>query len=184
VILPGHGAKLFGSSALMRISIAWPRGLRSPCERQLLAGGDPQLLAHQVEAGDQLGHRVLDLQPRVHLHEVEAAVLVEQELERADVVVADRRIALTAALVSSARTLLGAAPTTAPPRSPSGGGAGSSTRARRGARSCRGLSAITWISMWRGRSQYRSMYMSGLPNAASASVRPVFHASSELRSGS
>ena len=90
VILPGHGAKVIGSSALMRSSIAWPRGLRSSLERQRLAGGDPDLLAHEVEAGDHLGHRVLDLEARVHLHEVEAAVGVEQELEGADVGVADR----------------------------------------------------------------------------------------------
>ena len=42
-------------------------------ERQRLARRDPQLPFHQIEAGDHLGHRVLDLQPRVHLHEVEAA---------------------------------------------------------------------------------------------------------------
>ena len=77
----------------MRSSIAWPRGLPvlGVIERQRLAGGDLDLLAHEIEAGDQLGHRVLDLEARVHLHEVEAAVGVEQELERADVRVADRR---------------------------------------------------------------------------------------------
>jgi hypothetical protein len=31
---------------------------------------------HQVQAGDGLGHRVLDLQPGVHLHEIEAQVAV------------------------------------------------------------------------------------------------------------
>ena len=34
-----------------------------------LAGGDENLLADQVEPGHELGHRVLDLDPRVHLHE-------------------------------------------------------------------------------------------------------------------
>src|SRR3546814_15820675 len=57
-------------------------------DRQLLAAGDQQLLAHQVDAGDPLGHRVLDLDAGVHLDEVEAAVL-EQELERAGAAVAD-----------------------------------------------------------------------------------------------
>ena len=38
-----------------------------------LAGGDPQLVGHQVAAGDRLGHRMLDLQPGVHLQEVEVA---------------------------------------------------------------------------------------------------------------
>src|SRR5690348_386102 len=57
-------------------------------DRQRLAAGDQQLLAHQVHAGDEFGHRVLDLDAGVHLDEVEAAVL-EQELERAGAAVAD-----------------------------------------------------------------------------------------------
>ena len=46
---------------------------RSCAQRQRLAGGDAQLPFDQVEAGDHLGDRMLDLQPRVHLHEVERA---------------------------------------------------------------------------------------------------------------
>ena len=38
----------------------------------------------------ELGHRMLDLQPRVHLEEVEALVLAGDELDRAGAVVADR----------------------------------------------------------------------------------------------
>ena len=41
-------------------------------ERQRLAGGDAELPLDQIEPGDRLGHRMLDLQPRVHLHEPEA----------------------------------------------------------------------------------------------------------------
>ena len=63
----------------MRASIAWPsmRELVLP-PRQRLAGGDAQLPLDQVEAGDHLGDRVLDLQPRVHFHEVERAVACER----------------------------------------------------------------------------------------------------------
>ena len=43
---------------------------------------------HEVDAGDHLGDRVLDLEPRVHLDEVELAVLVE-ELDRADAAIAE-----------------------------------------------------------------------------------------------
>ena len=57
-------------------------------EGQPLAGGDADLLLHQVDAGDHLGDRVLHLDARVHLHEVEGAVLVE-ELQRADPAVAE-----------------------------------------------------------------------------------------------
>jgi len=52
-------------------------------ERQLFAGGDAELPFDQVDAGDQFGHGVLDLQPRVHLQEVEALVLAGDEFDRA-----------------------------------------------------------------------------------------------------
>ena len=65
-----------GSSALMRHSIAQPLQLDVLLrEGQLLAGGDADHLLDQVEAGDQLGDRVLDLQARVHLQEVEGLSL-------------------------------------------------------------------------------------------------------------
>ena len=49
-----------------------------------LAGSDAQLLAHKIHPGDHLGHGMLDLQPRVHLEEIEHAVAVD-ELNRARV---------------------------------------------------------------------------------------------------
>ncbi len=58
-------------------------------ERQRLAGRDLDHQLDQIDAGDQLGHRVLDLQPGVHLEEVEVAVAVDDELDRAGRVVAD-----------------------------------------------------------------------------------------------
>ena len=59
-------------------------------ERQRLPGRDPDLADHEVDAGEHLGHRVLDLDPAVDLDEVEAAIAVDQELEGADVLVAGR----------------------------------------------------------------------------------------------
>ena len=67
--------------------MAAPR--RAPGDRELLARRDAQLLAHEVDPGHELADRVLDLQPRVQLDEVEVAVRPEQELERAGVPVAD-----------------------------------------------------------------------------------------------
>ena len=81
--LPGEGMKVSGFSALMRHSMAWPWMTMSclgHAERR--AGGDADLLAHQVDAGHRLGDRMLDLQAGVHLDEVELAVL-EQELHGA-----------------------------------------------------------------------------------------------------
>ena len=43
-------------------------------ERERLARGDQNLLADEVDAGDELGDRVLDLDARVHLEEEVVAV--------------------------------------------------------------------------------------------------------------
>ena len=51
--------------------------------RQRLSGRDVKLRGHDVDAGDQLGHRVLDLDSGVHLQEVEGALGVEKELDGA-----------------------------------------------------------------------------------------------------
>ena len=52
------------------------------------AGGNADLLEDQVNVGDHLGHRMLDLNARVHLDEVELAVFVEK-LDGADPEIAD-----------------------------------------------------------------------------------------------
>ena len=59
-------------------------------ERQGLAGGGTQHLFDQVQAGDQLGDRVLHLQAGVHFQEVEALVLAGDELHRAGGIVIHR----------------------------------------------------------------------------------------------
>ena len=59
-------------------------------ERQPLPRRDPDLLLDDVDAGDELGDRVLDLDAGVHFEEVEVALVVEQELERAGVGVLHR----------------------------------------------------------------------------------------------
>ncbi|CAM5312893.1 hypothetical protein SCANM63S_00488 [Streptomyces canarius] len=55
---------------------------------ELLAVGDAEHLADQVDAGDLLGHRVLHLEPGVHLQEGDRAVLADQELTGAGALVA------------------------------------------------------------------------------------------------
>ena len=55
----------------------------------LLALGEAELLAHQVDAGDLFGDRVLDLQPGVHLEERDRAVGSDEELAGARSDVAD-----------------------------------------------------------------------------------------------
>jgi hypothetical protein len=73
---PVDGRKPFaGSSLVMRHSIAQPGGAMSSCaERQPLAAAIAKLPLHEVDARHELGDRVLDLDARVHLEEVEAAV--------------------------------------------------------------------------------------------------------------
>ena len=51
-------------------------------EGQGLTRRDEHLLAHEVDARDHLRDRVLDLDPRVHLHEEVLAVRCEQALDR------------------------------------------------------------------------------------------------------
>ncbi len=51
-------------------------------EPERLARGDTQLRRDQIDARDHLRHRVLDLQPRVHLEEVEVAIRVDEKLQR------------------------------------------------------------------------------------------------------
>ena len=70
-ILVGRGA-LGG-----RISLVDGRGRRV----EPLPGGDPEHLADQVDPGDLLGDRVLDLEPGVDFQERDRAVLAEQELD-------------------------------------------------------------------------------------------------------
>ena len=85
---------------LMRIWIAKPRGAgmsawRKPELGERAPPASCELELDQVDAGHFLGHRVLDLEARVRLDESELGVVaprigVDQELERAEAVVADR----------------------------------------------------------------------------------------------
>ena len=61
---------------------------------QRLARGHAQLPFDQIEAGDRLGHRMLNLKPRVHFHEPETVRAqpvraVDDKLDRARALVAD-----------------------------------------------------------------------------------------------
>ena len=86
----GVDAALDGGAALRDVALL---------EAQLLPGGDANLLANQVDAGDQLGHGMLDLDASVDLDEVELVVLVDEELAGARAVIvrfldeADRGVA-------------------------------------------------------------------------------------------
>ena len=66
------------------------RWRRRTVGRQRLALRDRELQRDEVEPGDQLGDRVLDLQPGVHLEEQELARRRPHELDRARAHVADR----------------------------------------------------------------------------------------------
>src|SRR6185436_15366884 len=69
-------------------------------ERELLAGCDSNLLLYEIDAGHHLRHRMLDLDPGIHLDEIELAVLVEK-LERARTPIADLAAGVGAALADS-----------------------------------------------------------------------------------
>ena len=134
-----------------RAAAARPRR-RTPSSRRRPTLGDGELELDEVDAGDQLGHRVLDLEPGVHLEEEEpVGVGVVEELDRAGAEVADRLGRRgAAALVQRVATSPVEAGRRAPPRRPSGGGAGSSSRARRGTSTLPCASPKTCTSTWRG----------------------------------
>ena len=160
------------SSALMRASIAWPLSVSLDVER--LARGDPQLQLDQVEPGDQLGHRVLDLQPRVHLEEEvrRGVVGVGDELDRAGAVVARGLRPARPPPRPAARAARARRPATATPRAPSGGGAAASTRARRARARCRARRRCTCTSMCRARGRKRSMNTRSSPKPAAPRAAP------------
>ena len=132
--------------------MAWPSsGASQRGVRQRRALGDGELQLDEVEPGDELGDRVLDLQPGVHLEEPEAAVRLEQELDRAGTDVADGLAAAIAASAIRRRS------------SSSTAGEGDSSMifwCRRWIEHSRSwsettspwASASTWISTWRPRS--------------------------------
>src|SRR5690242_10791022 len=65
----GVDAALDGVAAKLNIALL---------EREVGPCGDADLLKDQVNIGDRFGHRMLDLNPRVHLDEIEFAALVEK----------------------------------------------------------------------------------------------------------
>src|SRR3569832_618008 len=74
----GIDAEFHGEAAALDVA-------RLVTQRQI--GGDADLLLHDVDAGDLFRHRVLHLQARVHLHEIELAVLVHEEFDGAGVLI-------------------------------------------------------------------------------------------------
>src|SRR5205085_1934337 len=87
--------RIFGvDAALDRVAVEADVFL---AQRELFAGRYQELLADEIGTGHELGHRMLDLDARVHLDEVEAAVL-EEELERAGAAIADAKARLDAYL--------------------------------------------------------------------------------------
>ncbi len=90
VMRPGDGTNVSGSSALMRHSIAWPRNstIRRR-HRSFSPGGDANLRLDQIHARDHFRDRMLDLNARVHLDEVEIAGFFAQKLNRAGARIAD-----------------------------------------------------------------------------------------------
>ena len=63
---------------------------RQRCGWQRLTRRDAQLQLDQIEPGDQLGDRMLDLQARVHLQKVQLAGRVGHELDRARAAIVGR----------------------------------------------------------------------------------------------
>ena len=101
VMRPGDGTNVYGSSALMRHSIAWPRRTMSRWRKRSFWPAAMRICCCTMSMPViELGDRVLDLHARVHLDEEELVVLVE-ELERAGAAVADLAAGIGAALADA-----------------------------------------------------------------------------------
>ena len=72
-------------AALYRVSGEMDVVLREP---QLLPRCNAYLRLYEVDSGDKLGYRVLDLDTGVHLHEVEISVLVNEKLNSSGILIA------------------------------------------------------------------------------------------------
>ena len=55
-----------------------------------LAARHAQLQFDEIKPGDRLGDGMLDLQPRVHFHEIEFVAPIEQEFKRTGAFIAKR----------------------------------------------------------------------------------------------
>ena len=110
-----------------------PVGLADHPQVEGTALGHGELRLDQVDAVHQLGDRVLDLEAGVHLQEEEALGLrVVQELDRPRAAVVDGGRRGSRRFVQRRAGLRRRGWARVPPRRPSGGVAGSSSRARRG----------------------------------------------------
>ena len=86
VIMPGQGRKLFRIFGVDAAFEAVPVELDVLLfEREGVSIGEPDLLLDQIDAGHHFGDGMLDLDAGVHFHEEEVVVLVEQELDGADI---------------------------------------------------------------------------------------------------
>ena len=133
---------------------------------ELLAGGDAEHLADQVDAGDLLGDRVLDLEAGVDLEEGDGAVLADQELAGAGADVAGLaagspwRTRRAGSIWSSVRNGAGASSTSFWWRRCSEQSRVETTTTL----PC--WSARHWVSTWRGLSRNFSTKHSPRPNGA------------------
>ena len=91
MIRPGAGTKPLAGILGIDAALDRPSVLREILllERQRRSRRDLDLRLDQIEARDQLGHRMLDLDAGVHFEEVEVALGVDQEFDRAGVGVVD-----------------------------------------------------------------------------------------------
>ena len=78
---------------ILGIEARFNRGSVNPerllCLRHRLAGSRAQLPFHEVDAGNEFGHGVLDLQPRIHFHEIKLLRWIEKKFDCSGADVAD-----------------------------------------------------------------------------------------------
>ena len=86
----GKGLRMLGVDAALDGVAAHGDGVGEDVG-QAGAGGDQNLTLHQVDATHHFGHRMLHLNARIYLNEIEVLVLVHQEFDGAGVGVTNGR---------------------------------------------------------------------------------------------
>ena len=127
---------------LRRVLCVDPDFYRVPTLRQLtlrprerFAGGDRELCQHDIDAGGLFRDRMLDLQARVHLEEIEPRLItraLEQKLDGSRIAISRSARECHGSFAHPRSKALASMRWTALPRRSSDAGAGANTRARTG----------------------------------------------------